>query len=51
MSLEIEPADAAVVFGDRLDAVRAFTRNLADRGEELGLIGPLELPACGRATS
>ncbi|GLI27245.1 ribosomal RNA small subunit methyltransferase G [Agromyces rhizosphaerae] len=44
MTLEIEPADAAVVFGDRLDAVRAFTRNLADRGEELGLIGPLELP-------
>ena len=44
MSLEIEPADAAVVFGDRIDAVRAFTRNLADRGEELGLIGPLELP-------
>ncbi|WP_353808142.1 16S rRNA (guanine(527)-N(7))-methyltransferase RsmG [Agromyces sp. SYSU T00194] len=44
MMLEAEPADASEVFGDRLDAVRGFTRNLAERGEELGLIGPLELP-------
>jgi len=42
--LEPEPAAAAVVFGDRLDLARTFTENLASYGEELGLIGPLELP-------
>lgn len=42
--LEPEPDVAAVVFGDRIDVVRAYCRNLAIRGEELGLIGPLELP-------
>ncbi|WP_430646811.1 16S rRNA (guanine(527)-N(7))-methyltransferase RsmG [Agromyces sp. GXS1127] len=42
--LEPEPAAATVVFGDRLELARAFTRNLARHGEELGLIGPLELP-------
>lgn len=33
-----------MVFGDRLDVARAYTADLARRGEELGLIGPLELP-------
>jgi 16S rRNA (guanine527-N7)-methyltransferase len=43
--LEPEPsAAAAAVFGDRLDVARAFTESLARYGEELGLIGPLELP-------
>ncbi|WP_423921036.1 16S rRNA (guanine(527)-N(7))-methyltransferase RsmG [Frigoribacterium sp. 2-23] len=42
--LEAEPAAAAAVFGDRIDVVRQFTRDLAQYGEELGLIGPLELP-------
>jgi 16S rRNA (guanine527-N7)-methyltransferase len=43
-SLELEPAEAAVLFGDRIDVARQFTRNLAEQGEERGLIGPLELP-------
>lgn len=43
-TLEIEPAVAGQVFGDQLEQARAFTNNLANRGEELGLIGPLELP-------
>ena len=43
-TLELEPAVAAHLFGDRIDVARQFTRNLADQGEELGLIGPLELP-------
>jgi 16S rRNA (guanine527-N7)-methyltransferase len=43
-ALEPEPESAATVFGDRLDTVRRFTENLARHGEELGLIGPLELP-------
>lgn len=43
-TLEVEPAAAAVLFGDQLETARAFTSNLADQGEELGLIGPLELP-------
>lgn len=42
--LETEPATAAVLFGDQLAVARAFTQNLAEQGEELGLIGPLELP-------
>jgi 16S rRNA (guanine527-N7)-methyltransferase len=41
---EAEPAAASAVFGGQLEAARAFTRNLATHGEELGLIGPLELP-------
>jgi 16S rRNA (guanine527-N7)-methyltransferase len=43
-SLEPEPASAAQVFGERLELVRRYTESLARRGEELGLIGPLELP-------
>jgi 16S rRNA (guanine527-N7)-methyltransferase len=42
--LEAEPAVAATLFGDRIDVARSFTNELARRGEELGLIGPLELP-------
>lgn len=42
--VEVEPAAAEVIFGDRIDVARAFTANLARLGEELGLIGPLELP-------
>ena len=41
---ESEPAQAAQVFGDQLALARQFTANLAQYGEELGLIGPLELP-------
>ena len=42
--LEAEPAVAATLFGDRIEVARSFTNELARRGEELGLIGPLELP-------
>ncbi len=42
--LEQEPAAAATLFGERLELARSFTGELARRGEELGLIGPLELP-------
>jgi 16S rRNA (guanine527-N7)-methyltransferase len=42
--IESEPASAIAVFGDRIDVARRFTADLAGRGEELGLIGPLELP-------
>ena len=39
---EPEPTAAATLFGDRVDVARSFTAELAARGEELGLIGPLE---------
>ena len=42
--LEAEPAVAAELFGDRIELARQYTADLAGRGEELGLIGPLELP-------
>ncbi|MGD8168721.1 16S rRNA (guanine(527)-N(7))-methyltransferase RsmG [Herbiconiux sp. P16] len=42
--IETEPAVAAAVFGERIDLARLYTADLARRGEELGLIGPLELP-------
>jgi 16S rRNA (guanine527-N7)-methyltransferase len=42
--LEREPQVAESLFGDRIGVARAFTRNLAEQGETLGLIGPLELP-------
>lgn len=42
--LEAEPAAAAELFGAQLGKARAFTESLARHGEELGLIGPLELP-------
>ncbi len=42
--LEPEPSEAAGIFGPHLDQGRQFTEALALHGEELGLIGPLELP-------
>ncbi|ROP72632.1 16S rRNA (guanine(527)-N(7))-methyltransferase RsmG [Curtobacterium sp. PhB115] len=42
--LETEPAGAVTLFGAQIDVARSFTNELARRGEELGLIGPLELP-------
>ncbi|MFM6974474.1 MAG: 16S rRNA (guanine(527)-N(7))-methyltransferase RsmG [Agromyces sp.] len=43
---EAEPAVAPVLFSTpvALDQARRFTQNLAEHGERLGLIGPLELP-------
>ncbi len=41
---EAEPEAAAGLFGEHIDAARRYTDDLARRGEELGLIGPLELP-------
>lgn len=42
MIVEEEPPYAAALFGDRIETARAFTADLAQYGEELGLIGPLE---------
>jgi 16S rRNA (guanine527-N7)-methyltransferase len=42
--LEPEPAAAADLFGEHVAKGRRFTEALARHGEELGLIGPLELP-------
>jgi 16S rRNA (guanine527-N7)-methyltransferase len=42
--IEREPPVAATLFGDRIDLARSFAAELAARGEELGLIGPLEPP-------
>jgi len=39
---EAEPLIAATLFEDRIDVARDFARELGARGEELGLIGPLE---------
>ena len=44
IDIEPEPAAAAEIFGDRIDLARQFTRDLAEHGEERGLIGPLEPP-------
>ena len=44
IALETEPAQAVELFGERIELARAYTADLARRGEELGLIGPLELP-------
>jgi 16S rRNA (guanine527-N7)-methyltransferase len=41
--VEAEPSAAATLFGDRIDLARQFTADLAAHGEELGLIGPLEM--------
>lgn len=41
---ETEPAVAELIFGENVAVARQFTANLAQFGEELGLIGPLELP-------
>lgn len=42
--LEVEPEAALTLAGDRIETLRMFATDLAARGEELGLIGPLELP-------
>jgi 16S rRNA (guanine527-N7)-methyltransferase len=43
--LEAEPSYATSLFeAGRMPLARAYTADLARRGEELGLIGPLELP-------
>ncbi|KQO95740.1 16S rRNA (guanine(527)-N(7))-methyltransferase RsmG [Leifsonia sp. Leaf264] len=44
VTVEAEPTVAESLFGAQIDVARAFTANLARFGEELGLIGPLELP-------
>ncbi len=44
VTVEAEPAAAVALFGDRIDGARQFTADLAAHGEELGLIGPLEMP-------
>lgn len=49
-TLEAEPEGAAVVFGDGIDLARRYSADLAAKGEELGLLGPLELPGSGPAT-
>jgi 16S rRNA (guanine527-N7)-methyltransferase len=41
-AVEAEPAAAAVIFGDRIDAARSFAAALGAEGEARGLIGPLE---------
>jgi 16S rRNA (guanine527-N7)-methyltransferase len=43
-TVEREPGIAAALFGDTINVARQFTADLARRGEELGLIGPFELP-------
>jgi 16S rRNA (guanine527-N7)-methyltransferase len=42
--VEQEPAVAQELFGAQIHVVREFTAQLGERGEELGLIGPLEPP-------
>ena len=44
VQVEPEPSSAAQIAGDRIDVLRAFAADLGSRGEELGLIGPLEAP-------
>ena len=44
ITVEPEPTAAADLFGDRIEVARRFTDDLARKGEELGLIGPLEVP-------
>ena len=43
-AIEAEPGYAEALLGERIDVARTYTADLARRGEELGLIGPLELP-------
>jgi 16S rRNA (guanine527-N7)-methyltransferase len=40
--IEDEPAAAASLFGEYIEIARDFAHELGSRGEELGLIGPLE---------
>lgn len=43
-TIEPEPASAKMIAGERIDVLREFSRDLGERGELLGLIGPLEPP-------
>ena len=43
-SPEAEPAAAAAIFGAGLDQARAYTDALVRDGDELGLLGPREMP-------
>lgn len=40
--IEPEPTVAASLFGDRIELAREYAGDLAEHGEQLGLIGPLE---------
>ena len=42
--LEVEPAAATTLAGERISVLRTFVDRLATEGELRGLIGPLELP-------
>ncbi|MES2093375.1 MAG: 16S rRNA (guanine(527)-N(7))-methyltransferase RsmG [Actinomycetota bacterium] len=42
--VESEPAAAATLFGARIELARRFAADLAAHGEQLGLLGPLEIP-------
>lgn len=42
--IEPEPVAALAIAGEQIEALRAFTTDLGNRGEPLGLIGPLEPP-------
>lgn len=42
--IELEPAAAETLAGERIGVLRAFAKDLGERGEPLGLIGPLEPP-------
>jgi len=42
--VEVEPAFSVDLFGDRVALARQFATDLSEKGVELGLIGPLELP-------
>ena len=44
VAVEAEPSVASDLFGDHIERARAFTAHLGERGELLGLIGPLEPP-------
>lgn len=43
-TVEKEPEIAGSLFGDQIAVAREFAAQLGSRGEELGLIGPLEPP-------
>jgi 16S rRNA (guanine527-N7)-methyltransferase len=42
VEVEVEPAVAEQIFGSHIEIARQFANNLAQFGEERGLIGPLE---------
>lgn len=44
IEIEEEPPAAAEIAGPRIGVLRAFAKDLGERGEPLGLIGPLEPP-------